>query len=163
MTSLIDHLKQRVTETQSALGTAEQAVARATSKKEELEADLAGYVQAHQAELRRSGTDSARREAEAIKAEDAATAAATLAALSDEDETNKTGVVKAIINEHASDGIASANVVSEAARRNVHIKRNYVYSILLRLKNRGRIARRRGRYFPVRVQADTGKVVNIAG
>ena len=147
MNTLADRLRQKADEMRSDLEAAQQDIALAKVKEEAIAASLASYEQAHQEALRQSRADGAGQK-EGTEPQVPST----------DDAPNKTGVVESIVDEGASrGGVAAADVYAEFVRRDIPIKHPYVYSILNRLKKRGRITLRRGRYVPA-----ARKVANIA-
>jgi hypothetical protein len=61
---------------------------------------------------------------------------------------NKAEVVRLIIEEHAANGLAPAQIRKFLEAKKVQMPTNYLYAILLRAKKRGKIAEKDGKYYP---------------
>ena len=64
------------------------------------------------------------------------------------DDGNKTQLVVDAILSHEREGAKAGRIFADIIAKGVTINKNYVYSILNRLKKSGRIQSRRGKYFP---------------
>ena len=100
-------------------------------------------------------------EAEIIRVQDEASAQINLAVLSKDDEPiNKTDLVYAMVREHM-DGLTPPDIYRGVQKLGIEVHRNYVYSILNRLVQRGKIRQRRGKY--VATDTDTENPLFKAG
>lgn len=64
------------------------------------------------------------------------------------DDDNKTQLVLDTILHHQPQGVKAGRVFAAVTAGGVSINRNYVYSILNRLKKRGKIQCKHGKYYP---------------
>jgi len=63
-------------------------------------------------------------------------------------EANKAEVVRSLIQEHAVNGLAPAQIRKLLEARKFEMPTNYLYAILLRAKKVGRVIEKGGRYYP---------------
>jgi len=63
-------------------------------------------------------------------------------------ETNKADLVRMLINESGSSGLAPSQIRQLLVERKVPMPTNYLYAILLRAKKSGAVTERGGKYYP---------------
>jgi hypothetical protein len=139
MPSILDELRERVSQTQAALEQAKEASAKALAKQTTLEEELEAYSSALRFEERRNGASgpgrtfvpTIRAEAASEKGEDVS--------------INKSVELKRVMKER-KDGISPLDLQAELQKRGVEIGANYVYGLLYKLRKGGEI-RKKGRKF----------------
>lgn len=137
--SLIEQLRERVEQTRLDLDAARQRSAEAKAIEDALASDLAGYQRALEAEERRGiGVVTA------TTMSTSAVASIPIAPAHDA-ATNKTAMVEEMIRARV-DGLTAPEIYRELRRHDSNMHRNYVYSILGRLTNRGLIRDVGGRW-----------------
>jgi hypothetical protein len=147
----IEQLTKRVEEARTEHESARQATMDAKAKEDGLAADLAAYQKALEAEVRRAQGGVAKAEATAFVEQQEASRSVTEAILLD--AGNKTEMAENMIRARL-DGMSAPEVYHEFKRLNIPTHRNYVYSILGRLEQRGAIQMRNGRYVAVPRQTE---------
>jgi uncharacterized phage infection (PIP) family protein YhgE len=139
MSSILDELRERVTQTKAALEKAKEASAKAQAKQTSLEEELKAYSNALRFEERRNGASGP-----------VPTFVPEIRAEADSDRVilvsvNKSDELKRIMRER-KDGIAPLDLHAELQKRGVEIGTNYVYGLLYKLRKGGEI-RKKGRKF----------------
>ena len=142
MTSLIEQLRSRVEQTRKELEEARKRLVDAQAHEQMLQTELNGYQKAIEAELRREG-----------KLSMTATAIPASAVQTDGARTGarKTDFVRSLLKDRGPQGVTPVDVWAAFKKTGQFTKmhRNYVYAILARLKERGEVVERNGKYFPV--------------
>ena len=139
MSSILDELRERVTQTQAALEKAKEASAKAQAKQASLEEELEAYSNALRFEERRNGASGS-----------VPTFVPEIRAEADPVLANVVPVIKSVelqrVMRERKDGISPLDLHSELQKRGVEIGTNYVYGLLYKLRKGGEI-RKKGRKF----------------
>jgi sRNA-binding protein len=134
---LIEQLKDRI---EQAAKEADRARARATeaeSTAQRAEQELAAYKQALAAEERRQGKTPAK----------ATPQQPSLVPGIAREQIDKTGLALSVIAAGGTHGVSADDIQLAFRNRGIDLNRNYIFNIAGRLKTRGKIDRRGGRYY----------------
>lgn len=136
MSSIVETLRERVSQTQVQLEQAKKVTAEAQATQTALEEQLEAYSSALRFEERRNGSSG--------------TPTSFLQPESEAQESANTAINKSLelrrILQDRRDGITPLDLHSELQKRGIEIGTNYVYGLLYKLKNGGEI-RKKGRKF----------------
>ena len=142
MTSLIEQLRSRVEQTRKELEEARKRLREAQTHEQMLQTELNGYQKASEAELRREGKrPSMPTMIQAFPVQGAGPPTGV----------RKTDFVRSLLKDRGQQGVTPVDVWAAFKKTDQYTKmhRNYVYAILARLKDRGEVVERNGKYFPV--------------
>jgi sugar-specific transcriptional regulator TrmB len=139
---LAKELKQRIEETKSLLDSAKNAAAKAKAEEDILANDLTAYQRTLNAELRRSG------HVELSEVPQSTRNFEGSAAARGDDEVNKARFMRELIVGSRATGTTPSTIMEALKNKGAECPPTYVYSALSRMKKKGLVVVRRGKYFP---------------
>lgn len=156
MSTFLDTLRQRMTEAQSRAASAQKALQDAQNEHTSAMRDYESWSRAFEAESKREGISVAKTVMVEIstKSPDATTEDA------EGTERNKTELIRDVIKQHPA-GVTPGEIWSTV--KNQIPRRNYVYAVLGRLKDRDQVSVRNGKYRIKIVPAKENGEINELG
>jgi hypothetical protein len=132
--NVAEYLKSRIEEYKVSLALAEKAALSATQKVSQLKDKISAYQKTLKAEMEING--------HTVVAEDSQMEEVP-------EEPIKTEFVLDLIRKSPTSGVKPKTILAKCEAAGINLSRNYVYTIVARLKEKGRITEQDGKYFPV--------------
>jgi len=145
MAGLISQLDERIAQTEREYDRARQKAIEAQATADTLAAELAAYRQARAAEERRQGK--ATTPAKTPTTQPSLVPGMTRQAIIARPGSGKTSVALATIAAAGPNGVSADDIANALQRFGLHFKRNYVFNITSRLKQKELIDQRGKRYY----------------
>ncbi len=152
---MVGYLQNRIKETRADIEALQKRIAEATAENNLLVSELQGYERTLNAELRRQGLQFN---------EPGASVQLPLAGDDHHEESsNKTDFAWQTIFKRGETGTTTDELYKAFAAAGIQVRKPYLYSILMRLREKQKIRARRGKYYPTVefVGSDNGKELRV--
>lgn len=141
----LDETKRRLEDAQQRMQAATHRLQLAQYEHQSVASEVASYQKIIEVEARKAHRETAVATLGAVRAASASALASVIASSpSDNSDSNKTETIRQLLRDHPA-GLTPAQIWHTLKGQMNH--RNYVYSVLKRLKDRKQVSERRGKYY----------------